>query len=71
MRTPASVYGSLYDWTVDVTCAAVMSERLHALPVLGHVPAQVYARQQGRHVSGRALLTVGAMLLDVASRAHQ
>jgi len=60
----ASEYGSLYDWTVDVTCAAIMAERLHALPLLALlVPAQVYARQRGWHISGRTLLMLGAMLI--------
>jgi phosphatidylglycerophosphate synthase len=63
----ASEYGSLYDWTVDVTCAAVVAERLHVLPLLGLlVPAQVLARRAGRHVSGRALLMGIAMALQVA-----
>jgi phosphatidylglycerophosphate synthase len=68
----ASEYGSLYDWTVDVTCAALIAERLHVLPLLGLlVPAQVYARQKGRHVSGRALLMLSAILLNVASGARR
>jgi phosphatidylglycerophosphate synthase len=62
-----SAYGARYDWTVDVTCAAVLAAHLHVLPVLVLlVPAQVLVRQAGRHVSGRALLMGIAMATEIA-----
>jgi phosphatidylglycerophosphate synthase len=62
----ASEFGSLYDWTVDVTSAAVVAVRLHLLPLLVVlVPAQVLARRAGRHVSGRALLVMVALAHDL------
>ncbi len=54
----ASVFGSQYDWTVDVTLAAVVLDRLGLLPLaVLAVPLQVRARLAGRKVCGRAALS--------------
>lgn len=57
-------YGSLYDWTVDVTCAAVIASRLDIVPLLAIiVPAQAWLRLKGKHTSGRAALVVIAIVV--------
>jgi phosphatidylglycerophosphate synthase len=62
-------YGSLYDWTVDVTCAAIIADRLHVTLALACiVPLQVWLRRSGKHVSGRAALVAVAIVVAWTGR---
>ena len=59
----SSHFGSMYDWTVDVTIASAILQKIGLLyyaPAL--VLAQTWARQKRWHVSGRAALTVYVIL---------
>ena len=62
-----SDFGSLYDWTTDVCCFALLAGKLGApwLAVLA-IPAQVFLRLRGRHLSGRAALFIVAALYSLA-----
>lgn len=63
----SSAYGSLYDWTVDVTVCAVVMQRIGALPLaLAAVPLQVWLRQTGRHASGRAAASIALASVGIA-----
>ena len=54
-----SAYGAIYGWTVDVPVCALVVQRLEALPgLLILVPLRVDAHRAGRHVSGRALVSL-------------
>jgi phosphatidylglycerophosphate synthase len=56
-------FGGLYDWTVDVTMAAVICVVALRMPwlLLALVPGAVFCRRRGMHFSGRALLTLLAI----------
>ena len=65
-----SIFGSTYDWTVDVTVAAVVFDHLGLLPLaLVAVPLQVRARLAGRRVGGRAALSVLLAVVTLAQPA--
>jgi phosphatidylglycerophosphate synthase len=62
----SSVYGALYDWSVDVTACALLLDRLGALPLLlVVVPLQVKLHLRGAHVSGRAAASVALAALQL------
>ena len=64
-----SQWGSLYDWTVDVTMAALLCQRLHLLPLLILlVPLQVWLRRRDQHLSGRTWLMLTALVQDAMLR---
>lgn len=60
-----SEFGSLYDWTIDVTVLVLLLFRLHVpwLVILA-VPFAVYLRTLKVHASGRAALTFVALAVS-------
>jgi phosphatidylglycerophosphate synthase len=66
-----SEFGSLYDWVGDVVLCAIVLHRLGLVALVPLVlPLQIVLRLRGKHISGRAPVTIILMLLRLAQPDH-